>query len=259
MSLPLRAIVADDEPLARARLRRLLGQFDGLEVVAECASGEAAVDALHRLGPDIAFLDIQMPDLDGFDVLETLPRQRRPHVVFVTAFSEHAVRAFDARAVDYLLKPVSAERLRQAIERIRFAAAPVAAAGAASQDAPAARAPAPAIDAVPCYAARIAVPCGTRIHLVPVEDIDHVQAQANYIELHIGAKSLVLRETLGNFSSRLDPVRFLRVHRSRIVRLDGVLEAEPNPSGRYALRLRCGARLVTGRSYAAAVRAALGL
>lgn len=252
MNSPLRAIVADDEPLARARLRRLLAQFEGVEVVADCATGEAAVDALHRLGADVAFLDIQMPDLDGFDVLESLPRQRRPHVVFVTAYSEHAVRAFEARAVDYLLKPVSAERLRQAIERIRFAATPAAGASRGAEAGADA-------SALPRYAPRIAVPCGMRIHLVPVEDIDHVEAQANYVELHIGARSLVLRETLANFSARLDPARFLRVHRSRIVRLDGVLEAEANDSGRYALRLRCGARLVTGRSYAGAVRVALGL
>ena len=251
MNAPLRAIVADDEPLARARLRRLLAQFDGVDVVAECATGQAAVEALHRLGADVAFLDIQMPDLDGFDVLESLPRLRRPHVVFVTAYSEHAVRAFEARAVDYLLKPVSAERLRQAIERIRFASAPAVAAAGSRPGADA--------DAPTSYAPRIAVPCGTRIHLVPVDDIDHVQAQANYVELYIGARSLVLRETLANFAARLDPTRFLRVHRSRIVRLDGVLEAEASDSGRYALRLRCGARLVTGRSYAGAVRAALGM
>ena len=251
MNAPLRAIVADDEPLARARLRRLLAQFDGVDVVADCATGQAAVEALHRLGADVAFLDIQMPDLDGFDVLESLPRLRRPHVVFVTAYSEHAVRAFEARAVDYLLKPVSAERLRQAIERIRFASAPAVAAAGSRPGADA--------DAPTSYAPRIAVPCGTRIHLVPVDDIDHVQAQANYVELHIGARSLVLRETLANFAARLDPTRFLRVHRSRIVRLDGVLEAEASDSGRYALRLRCGARLVTGRSYAGAVRAALGI
>lgn len=257
MNASLRAIVADDEPLARARLRRLLAQFDGVDVVADCATGQAAVEALHRLGADVAFLDIQMPDLDGFDVLESLPRLRRPHVVFVTAYSEHAVRAFEARAVDYLLKPVSAERLRQAIERIRFASAPAPAAAVtvavavAGQGADA--------DAPTRYAPRIAVPCGTRIHLVPVDEIDHVQAQANYVELHIGARSLVLRETLANFAGRLDPARFLRVHRSRIVRLDGVLEAEASDSGRYALRLRCGARLVTGRSYAGAVRSALGL
>jgi two-component system LytT family response regulator len=302
MSPRLKALVADDEPLARARLRRLLAQFEALDVVADCANGGEAVEALHRHAPDVAFLDIQMPDLDGFGVLETLPRERRPHVVFVTAFSEHAVRAFEARAVDYLLKPVSAERLRQALERVRFAGpagarpappAPLAAnaelasmPGSASASASAlpgngvvgAREPGrepgreggresgreaardgEVTDEGARYPARIAVPCGTRIHLVPVAGIDRVEAQANYIELHVGARSLVLRETLTHFQARLDPRRFLRVHRSRIVRLDAVVEAEPHPSGRYALRLHDGSRVATGRSYAAAVREALGL
>lgn len=251
MSARLRALVADDEPLARARLRRLLGQFPDLELVAECGTGADAVDALHRLAPDLAFLDIQMPDLDGFDVLDSLPRGRQPHVVFVTAHSEHAVRAFEARAADYLLKPVSAERLRQAIERVRFARLPPARAGEAATAGDA--------GAAPRYAERIAVPVGARIQLVPVADIDHVQAQANYVELHVGARELVLRETMNHLESRLDPARFLRVHRSRIVRLDGIVEAEAHPSGRYALRLRSGVRVVTGRSYAAKVRAVLGL
>jgi two-component system LytT family response regulator len=249
MSAPLRALVADDEPLARARLRRLLGQFPDLELVAECGTGADAVDALHRLAPDLAFLDIQMPDLDGFDVLDSLPRGRQPHVVFVTAHSEHAVRAFEARAADYLLKPVSAERLRQAIERVRFARLPAAGdVGIAGHPV-----------AAPRYAERIAVPVGARIQLVSVAEIDHVQAQANYVELHVGARELVLRETMNHLEARLDPARFLRVHRSRIVRLDGIVEAEPHPSGRYALRLRSGVRVVTGRSYAAKVRAVLGL
>lgn len=254
VSTRLRALVADDEPLARARLRRLLGQFPDLDLVAECGTGEDAVDALHRLAPDVAFLDIQMPDLDGFDVLDSLPRGRQPHVVFVTAHSEHAVRAFEARAADYLLKPVSAERLRQAIERVRFARLPAAGRAVADGDAAGTDE-----GSAPRYAERIAVPVGARIQLVPVAEIDHVQAQANYVELHVGPRELVLRETMNHLESRLDPARFLRVHRSRIVRLDGIVEAEAHPSGRYALRLRSGVRVVTGRSYAAKVRAVLGL
>ena len=237
----LRALIADDEPLARARLLRLLAQFPEIEVIAECGNGEEAIKALHEQGPDLAFLDIQMPDMDGFDVLDSLPRGRQPHVVFVTAYSEHAVRAFEARALDYLLKPVSAERLRQAVERLRFL-------------------PAPAGEpAAPAFPERLAVPVGARIHLVPIADIDHVQSHANYVELHLGARSLVLRETLGNLEARLDPRRFLRVHRSRIVRLDGIVEAQAQDSGRYLLRLQSGARLVTGRSYCTRIRAALGV
>jgi two-component system LytT family response regulator len=237
----LRALVVDDERLARVRLRRLLGQSPEIEIVAECGNGEEAIAALHGQALDVAFLDIQMPDMDGFDVLDALPRERRPHVIFVTAYSEHAVRAFEARALDYLLKPVSGERLRQAVERLRFVggSGPRVAASA--------------------YVERLAVPLAGRIHLVETAQIDHVDAHANYVELHVGARALVLRETLSHLESRLDPARFLRVHRSRIVRLDGVVEAEARDSGRFLLRLKCGAAVLSGRSYAARIRAALGV
>ena len=235
----LRAVVVDDEPLARARLRRLLAQHPGVEVLADCGSGEESIATLEQLQPDVAFLDIRMPDMDGFDVLDALGAARPPHVVFVTAYSEHAVRAFEARALDYLLKPVSAERLRQAVERLCV---------------PAARAAPEA-----AYPERMPVPINGRIHLVETAQIDHVDAHANYVELHLGTRSLVLRETLTRLEARLDPKRFLRVHRSRLVRLDGIVEAQAHASGRFLLRLKCGARIVTGRSYAARVRGALGV
>jgi two-component system LytT family response regulator len=236
MSARLRAVVVDDEPLARARLRRLLAQHPEVDVLADCGSGEESIATLQALRPDVAFLDIRMPDMDGFDVLDALGPQRPPQVVFVTAYSEHAVRAFEARALDYLLKPVSAERLKQALERLR-----------------------PAGAAVETFPERIPVPVGGRIHLVETAQIDHVDAHANYVELHMGARSLVLRETMTRLESRLDPRHFLRVHRSRLVRLDGIVEAQAHASGRFLLRLKCGARIVTGRSYAARVRSALGV
>jgi two-component system LytT family response regulator len=236
MSARLRAVVVDDEPLARARLRRLLAQHPEVDVLADCGSGEESIATLQALRPDVAFLDIRMPDMDGFDVLDALGPQRPPQVVFVTAYSEHAVRAFEARALDYLLKPVSAERLKQALERLR-----------------------PAGAGVETFPERIPVPVGGRIHLVETAQIDHVDAHANYVELHMGARSLVLRETMTRLESRLDPRHFLRVHRSRLVRLDGIVEAQAHASGRFLLRLKCGARIVTGRSYAARVRSALGV
>jgi two-component system LytT family response regulator len=236
VSARLRAVVVDDEPLARARLRRLLAQHPEVEVLADCGSGEESIATLQELRPDVAFLDIRMPDMDGFDVLDALGPQRPPQVVFVTAYSEHAVRAFEARALDYLLKPVSAERLRQALDRLQPASAPAEA-----------------------FPERIPVPIGGRIHLVETAQIDHVDAHANYVELHMGPRSLVLRETMTRLESRLDPKRFLRVHRSRLVRLDGIVEAQAHASGRFLLRLKCGARIVTGRSYAARVRDALGV
>jgi two-component system, LytTR family, response regulator len=231
----MNVLLVDDEALARRRLRRLLADAGDVTVVAECGSGGAAVEALRTHQVDLVFLDVQMPGIDGFVVAESLQGPEAPLLVFVTAHDTHAVRAFEARALDYLLKPVSAERLRQALERLR----PVAAA--------------------PAYPARLAVPVGGRIHLVESVEIDHVDAHANYVELHLGSRSLVLRETMTHLESRLDPKRFLRVHRSRIVRLDGIAEAQAHASGRFLLRLKCGARVLTGRSYAARVRDALGL
>jgi two-component system LytT family response regulator len=239
VSARLRAVVVDDEPLARARLRRLLAQHPEVEVLADCASGEESIVALQELRPDVAFLDIRMPDMDGFDVLDALGPQRPRQVVFVTAYSEHAVRAFEARALDYLLKPVSAERLRQALDRLQP--------------------PEPQAEAAANYPERIPVPVGGRIHMVETAQIDHVDSHANYVELHLGPRSLVLRETMTSLEARLDPGRFLRVHRSRLVRLDGIVEAQAHASGRFLLRLKCGARIVTGRSYAARVRSALGV
>ncbi len=235
----LRAMIADDEPLARARLQRLLGQYEDIDIVADCSNGGEAIAAMQNMRPDVAFLDIQMPDLDGFDVLESLPRDgRRPHVIFVTAHSEHAVRAFEARAVDYLLKPISAERLRQAIERVR---------------------PQPHASGARSYPLRLAVPGSGRIQLVPVDEIDHISAHANYVELHLGSRALVMRETMSNLEDQLDPRRFVRVHRSRIVRIDGIVDVEPYASGQYLLRLKCGVRVASGRSYLARLREALNL
>lgn len=235
----LRAVIADDEPLARARLQRLLGQYEDIDIVADCGNGGEAIAAMQALQPDVAFLDIQMPDLDGFDVLESLSGDsRRPHVVFVTAHSEHAVRAFEARALDYLLKPISAERLRQAIERVR---------------------PQPPALGARSFPTRLAVPTHGRIQLVPVDEIEHVSAHANYVELHLGTRALVMRETMTNLEDQLDPKRFVRVHRSRIVRIDGIVDVEPYASGQYLLRLKCGVRVASGRSYLGRVREALNL
>lgn len=250
MSAPLRALVADDEAMSRARLCRLLGQAGGVEVVAECGDGDSALAALRRLRPDVAFLDIRMPDLSGFGVLQALPAALRPQVVFVTAHAEHALRAFDVDAADYLLKPYSAERLQAALARVRKLRA------AAGQD------PAAAQDAAPAaggYPQRLAVPVGARLRLLPVEQIECALAQSNYVELRAGGQAYLLRETMNGLQARLDPARFLRIHRSRLVRLDAVRDIEPLEDGRYLLRLASGLALGSGASYRDKVREAMGL
>jgi two-component system, LytTR family, response regulator len=253
----LRAVIADDEPLARARLRRLLGHEPDVDVIAECATGDEAADAMRRARPDVLFLDVQMPDVDGFAALNRVPPAERPWIVFVTAHSMHAVRAFEEQALDYLLKPVSAERLHDAVGRVRQrlveSAPPAPPASAAVPTPP--TPPAPPRE----YPARLAVPIGSRLRFIATEDIDYISAAANYAEIHIGGHAFVLRETMASLEARLDPRAFLRIHRSRIVRLAAIEDIEPLASGQYVVRLKSGIRLTSGRSYRALLQEALGL
>ena len=237
----IRVVIADDEPLARLRLRRLLAAIQEVEVVAECASGIEVMQLLPDCPCDLLFLDIQMPGVDGFQALEHVVARPRA-VIFVTAYAEHAVRAFDVQAVDYLLKPISAERLQQAVER--------------AQRVLASNAPVTAATAIP---RRLALPIGRRMQMVELDELDCALAQANYVELKVGTRSFVLRETISGFNARLDPQRFLRIHRSAIVRIDAICEVEPLASGRYRVTLHSGVRVVSGRNYREALRMALGL
>ena len=238
---PLRVLVVDDEPMARARLRRMLGAEHGVHVLGECSNGEAAAKALASMKPDVVFLDIQMPGMDGFGALHLASAEWRPRVVFVTAFAEHAVDAFETGAVDYLLKPYSRERLRRSLERAR---------GSLQRD---------STDGVRRYPDRLPVPVGHRLRMVPVQSIDCVVAQLNYVELYAGAERLVLRETMAAMEAQLDPGQFVRIHRSRIVRIAAVTEIETLVSGQYVARLASGMRLATGPSYRERVREAFGL
>lgn len=246
MTPRLRALVADDEAMSRARLCRLLGQCGDVDIVAECADGDEAVAEIRRLRPQVAFLDVRMPQLNGFGVLESLPPALRPVAVFVTAHADHALRAFDADAADYLLKPYSAERLRDAIARVRRELGLVREALADPH-------------AQGGYAERLAVPVGARLQLLPVDDIDCVLAQSNYVELCVGEQRYRLRDTMAAVEARLDPRRFVRVHRSRLVRLQAIRDVELLEAGRYVIRLHNGLRLGSGASYRDRVRAALGL
>jgi two-component system LytT family response regulator len=240
MTLPLRAAIVDDEPLARARLGRLLAAEADVEVVAEYGDGPSAAAGLRALPVDVLFLDVRMPQVDGFQMLELLPPTQRPQVVFVTAYSEHAVKAFDARAVDYLVKPVAPDRLASSVERVREALS--------LQGAPLAH-----------YPERIAVSDGQRLRMIAVHELECVLAQGNYVELRIGGRGLLVRETMAHVLARLDPRLFVRIHRSRIVRIDEIDQVEPHASGQYVVKMRSGLRLTSGRSYRAELRRALGL
>lgn len=235
---PLRIAIVDDEPLARLRLRRLLAAQPGIAAVHDYDSGEALLTAWRDTPADAVFVDVQMPDLDGFAAIAQLPPPRPP-IVFVTAHAEHAAQAFEIAATDYLVKPVSAERLADTLRRIR------------ERDTPA---PARA-----AYPQRVALPIGRRIQLVDVDAIDCVLAQANYVEIRVGTRCFVLRKPLTALQQELDPARFARVHRSVLVRIAAVSGIEPLASGRFRLRLADGQMLTTGRSYRDQVRRTFGL
>ncbi len=236
MTRRLRALIADDEPMARARLSRLLGEDGGVDIVAECVDGADALAAIRNHRPDVAFLDIRMPGIDGLQVAAHAA-DARTRIVFVTAFAEHALHAFDNAAVDYLLKPCSPQRLQATLGRVRERLAPAA-------------------DA---YPERLLLHAGARMRLVPVAEIDALLACANYVEVHCGETRHLARDTLAAVEARLDPARFVRIHRSRIVRIGAVRDIELLPSGQYLLRLHGGLRLSSGRSHRERVRAALGM
>ena len=253
---PLRVVIADDEPPARRRIRALLEPQTDVEIVGESATGRDTIAAVERARPDLLFLDVQMPEGSGFDVVAALGPSRPPAVVFVTAYDEFALRAFDVHAVDYLLKPFERDRFLTALDRAREQVRRRADTGA---DARLLALLAEVGRAAHAYVERFPVRVGRRIRLVDVADIDYVQADANYVWLHAGGRSYLVRETMGNVEAKLDPARFLRIHRSTIVRIDRVQEVEPLVQGEYVLLLRSGAKLTSARSYRDRVREVLNL
>ncbi len=262
MSTACRVIVADDEPLARKRMRSLLAQHADLEIVAECATGPEVIDAVQAHRPDVLFLDVQMPGLTGVDVLERLGSRAVPAVVFVTAFDEHAIRAFEHHALDYLLKPVDDARFERTLSRVRERLAERRASLLSDQllralqtresAAPAAQ-PAPA-----SYLTRIVLKSVGKINFVEVAEIDWIEAEGDYLKLHTPRGDHLLRSTMTVLEGQLDPREFVRIHRSTIVRLSRIKELQPYFRGEYIVILHDGTRLKLSRSYRDQLQAALG-
>ena len=247
---PLAALLVDDEPLALLRLRTLLRAERDVRVVGECEDGRAAVEAIRRLRPDLVFLDVQMPEKDGFEMLGALAPAERPLVIFATAFDGYAVRAFEARAFDYLLKPIQRARLKEAVARARAALA--------QRRAQAGAAAAPAAQVRP-GPERLVVKTGSRSTLLRVADIDYVQAAGNYVEIHAGPEVHLSRDTLARLERELDARRFVRIHRSTIVNVERVRHLEPLFHGDHAVFLAGGARLTLSRDHWPRLQEALGL
>ena len=244
----LRLLIVDDEPLIRAGIRSGLSALDGVEIVAECASGAEAIQAIRSQHLDLVLLDVQMHDLTGLDVVQQIGPEQMPPVVFVTAYDEYAVKAFELNAVDYLLKPFDNDRLRQSVERARERIA------GQIQGLLAEKLQTLLDSRARKWPERIAVRDGERFDLVPVESIDWIESANNYVQLHCGPKQYLLGDSLTSLESLLNPARFLRVHRCRIVNLSRILAIHPMLSGSYEMELRNGMRLTTGRQYKDAVQ-----
>jgi len=253
----IRVVVVDDEPLARETIRDLLGRDADVEVVAECATGADAVDVVAETRPDVLFLDVQMPGLDGFEVLSRVVEHHVPVVVFVTAYDRYAVRAFDARAVDYLLKPFDDDRFAEALKRAKKAVESRDLEGRAERllalvDAP--RGPSEARP--PRYPARLMVRSGSRLLFVRPEQIDWIEAEDYYSRVHVAGASYLLRASMAELEARLDPDEFARVHRSAIVNLDRVTEIHPDAKGQEVVRLVDGTLVPISRGRRAALERA---
>jgi two-component system LytT family response regulator len=243
---PIRTLIVDDEPMARASIRVLLGADPEIEVVGECSSGVDAVTAIAAHAPELVFLDVQMPRMNGFEVLEAVGDRRRFAVVFVTAYDSYAIAAFDVQALDYVLKPFDDQRFQRAVERAKgrirharldhLASELVHVVSGGTQSEPTSP------------VERIAVRDGTRTVLVPVCDIDWIEAADYYVQLHVGARAYLHREPMRDLEARLDPRRFVRIHRSAIVALDRVVELRPSAHGDHCVRLRDGTELRLSRA-----------
>jgi two-component system, LytTR family, response regulator len=246
----IRVLIVDDEPLARRSIRRLLDKASGVEIVGECGDGESAAVAIRAGTPDLVFLDVQMPEMTGFDVVRSIGPDLMPATIFVTAYDRYALRAFDANGVDYLLKPFSRERFEAALGRARERIA-----GKLSLK---------SLDGVlrrlgdrngaPVYAERLPVAENGRILLIGVNDIDWIDCSGNYLRVHAGRRDFQIRQTLKNLRAKLDPAQFLRIHRSTIVNIRRIREIQPWFHGHHLIILQGGQQLRMSRYQRAAAR-----
>jgi two-component system LytT family response regulator len=248
--MTLRTLIVDDEAPARRRIRRLLGGERDVVIAGECGDGDAALALIARERPDLVFLDVQMPERGGFDVLRALPPAPLPAILFVTAHDRYALRAFDVHAVDYLLKPFTVERFRTALARAReWVSLRNAGTGIASLAA--------SLRAQPAYVARLSVRTGTGTVFVDVDAVDWMDAADNYVRLHVRGREYLVRDTLASLEAQLDPALFVRVHRSAIVRIDRVAEMRTETHGDAELRLRDGTRVAVSRTFRSQLEVAL--
>ena len=248
------ALVIDDEPLARDMIREMLEPDSEVEIVAECANGREAIEAIKSLQPDIIFLDIQMPELGGFEVLESFEEGNKPYVIFVTAYDQYAVRAFEVHAFDYLLKPFDRERFdvswQRAKSRIQLDRS-----GERDQHILALL---EELKTGPKYLERLVIKNGGRVFFLNVHDVQCIEAEGNYVCVYDQMKHYLLRETISGLEGQLDPKQFLRIHRSAIVKIDKIKELQPWFHGEYRIILENGKQLTLSRNYRSNLQEAVG-
>jgi two-component system LytT family response regulator len=242
--MKVRTLIVDDEPLARERMRSLLEAEPDIAIVGECRDGREAVDLIRRESPDLVFLDVQIPELDGFQVLEAIAGEKAPAIVFVTAYDQYALQAFEVHAVDYLLKPFDEDRFKRALERARQALARDK--GDLSEKLLSLL---QELKAPQGYIERLVVKSAGRLFFLRTDEIEWVESAGNYVCLHVRGESHLLRETMTGLEARLDPARFARIHRTAIVNIDQIKELQPLFHGEYQVVLRNGTELTLSRGY----------
>jgi len=244
-STKIRVLIVDDEPLARRRIKSLLAHESNIDVIGECSDGFKAVSSISELTPDLVFLDVQMPAMDGFDVIKTIGPERMPTVIFVTAYDQYALKAFEVNALDYLLKPFDRRRFQKTLERAKTMIRGLQNGNVNNQllsllgdlrreqEAP----------------DRFIIRSEGRVIFLRVEEIDWMRTVGNYVRLQVGRDSHLMRETMNGMEAKLSPDKFMRIHRSTIVNLDRVKEVQPWAKGEYVVIMRDGTRLIMSRRY----------
>jgi len=241
----IRALIVDDEPLARRRIKSLLAHDQSVEVIGECSDGYKAVTSISELNPDLVFLDVQMPAMDGFEVIKTISAEQMPTVIFVTAYDQYALKAFEVNALDYLLKPFDRRRFQKTLERAKAMIRGLKNGNVNNQ----------LLSLLDDLRREQNIPdhfiikSGDRVVFLRVEEIDWMSTVGNYVRLQVGRDSHLMRETMTGMESKLDPVSFMRIHRSTIVNLDRVKEVQPWAKGEYVVIMRDGTRLIMSRRY----------
>jgi two-component system LytT family response regulator len=247
--MKIKTLIVDDEAIARERVRRFLDAESDIEILGECRDGCETVAAIRKLQPDLVFLDIQMPQMSGFEVLAAIGSEPLPAIVFVTAYDQYAIQAFAVHALDYLLKPFNQERFRQTLNHVRKQLARRDEDSSHNSVDSRLLSLLEDIKSGPKYAERLVIKATGRVYFLKTDEIDWIEACGNYVNLHAGDETHLLRETLSHLEGRLNPAKFLRIHRSRLVNLDRIKELTPLFNGDYTVSLQDGTELVLSRTY----------